>query len=182
MYAQQYVENDVLDKSPVELIRLLYSKAIDKLRQAIEHTAVDVATQGAGDIRERGACLARVMEIVAELQGALNPEAGGALAADLARLYDYMQRLLIEAATDSAAVQQLEEVKALLGNLYEGWSECEPQLPAQERSDSEGLAEPARNSALRLGPSGDDGLASGELTAPVAPAGYSGSECRVWTL
>ncbi len=124
MSARQYVENDLMDKSPVELIRLLYSKAIEKLQRAARHTR-------AGEVRERNNCLARVMEIVAELQGALNLEAGGEVAFELARLYDYVQRQLIDAAGDPAAVAPLEEVRLLFANLYEGWNECEP--PAAER-------------------------------------------------
>ena len=31
MYAQQYVDNDVLNVEPLELVCLLYSKAIEKL-------------------------------------------------------------------------------------------------------------------------------------------------------
>jgi flagellar protein FliS len=185
MYAQQYVDNDLLDKSPVELIRLLYSKAIDKLRQAAQHTR-------AGDIRGRSACLARVMEIVAALQDALDAEAGGVLAADLARLYDYMQRRLIEAATDSAAAQQLEEVRVLLGNLYEGWSGCEPPRPDPKRNGSE-ARESARATEETEAPGYSEATGygeapryseapAGELPAPAAPAGYSGSEGRVWTL
>ena len=173
MYAQQYVVNDLLDRSPVELIRLLYSKAIDKLRQAVRHTR-------AGDVRERGMCLARVMEIVAQLHGALNTEDGGVLAADLARLYDYMQQRLIEAAADPSAVQQLDEVNVLLGNLYEGWSDCEPPGPAPDQHDST-QTEPVQASA-ETERSGDEMPSAGALPSPVPPAGYSGSHGNVWTL
>lgn len=130
MYAQQYVENDLIDKSPVELVRLLYSKAIEKLDVATRHTA-------GGDIRERNTSLARAMEIVAELQGALDLEAGGDLAVELARIYDYAQRRLIEAAGSPGSVDQLKEARLLLANLYEGWSGMQPAAPrgsARERS------------------------------------------------
>jgi flagellar secretion chaperone FliS len=177
MYAQQYVENDLLDKSPVDLIRLLYSKAIEKLQLALRHTR-------AKDVRERNACLARVMEIVAELQGALNQEAGVDLAVQLAGLYDYVQRQLVEAVADPASVAQIEEVGVLLANLYDGWKDCEPtriqgQQPGEsanpgahvrrERTDNEG--EKVAIEAVE------------DMPSPLAPADHNSARGdRVWTL
>jgi flagellar protein FliS len=174
MYARQYVENDLLDKSPVELIRLLYSKAIEKLQRAQQHTR-------ANDIRGRNTCLARAMEIVAELQGALNLEAGGDLALQLARVYDYAQRQLIEAAADPASVSQLEEVRILLVNLYEGWQECKPP-PVQQQARESG--QPAPDPSPEQ-PAANDGhgFAAEPVPSPPAPAAYSGTGGdRVWTL
>jgi flagellar protein FliS len=176
MYARQYVENDLLDRSPIELIRLLYSKAIEKLQLAVRHT-------GAGDVRERNACLARVMEIVAELQGALNLDAGGDLAVQLAALYDYVQRQLIEAAAEPAAVTQLEEVRVLLVNLHEGWRDCEP-LPVEGQHPDE-TNHPGRAGQAMDYPSGSGGeeFAVEEITSPLGPADYVGARAdRVWTL
>lgn len=176
MYARQYVENDLLDKSPVELIRLLYSKAIEKLQLALRHTR-------ANHIRERNACLARVMEIVAELQGALNLEAGGEVASQLASLYDYMQRQLVEAAADPASVSQLEEVRVLFGNLYEGWKECEPPpLPGQQPGESDN-PDPAGQVREQRTESDDEEFAIEEMPSPLAPPEYVGARGdRVWTL
>jgi flagellar protein FliS len=176
MHARQYVENDLLDKSPVELIRLLYAKAIEKLQLAARHTR-------ASDVRERNACLARVMEIVAELQGALNLEAGGELAVQLAALYDYVQRQLIEAAAEPAAVAQLEEVRVLLVNLHEGWRDCEPP-PVEQQHPDEG-AQPGRAAQVIDYPTGSGGeeLAIEEITSPPGPADNVGARAdRVWTL
>jgi len=175
MYAWQYVENDLLDKSPVELIRLLYSKAIEKLHLAQRHTR-------ASDVRERNACLARAMEIIAELQGALNLEAGGDLALDLARLYDYMQRQLIEAAADPAAVAQFEEVRVLLVNLYEGWKECDPP-PVQGREPGESANPELAAQVRQRSETDDEESAIEEVPSPLAPAEYGGARGdRVWTL
>jgi flagellar secretion chaperone FliS len=165
MYARDYVENDVLDKSPVELIRLLYSKAIEKLQLTLLYSGPD-------ELRQRNNCLARVMEIVAELQGALNMEAGGELALELARLYDYMQRQLIEAAAEPPAVERLEAVRALFGNLYDGWKECEPPPPPQQPGESAAAGAP-----------GDEKSSAEDMGSAPVPADYSGKGGdRVWTL
>jgi flagellar protein FliS len=175
MYARQYVENDLLDRSPIELIRLLYSKAIEQLQRAVRHTRD-------GDVRERNACLARVMEIVAELQGALNLDAGGDLAVQLAALYDYVQRQLIEAAAEPAAVAQLEEVRVLLVNLHEGWRDCEPPPAADQPPDE--TSHPGRAPQAMDDPSGSgEEFAVDEITSPPGPADYVGARAdRVWTL
>jgi flagellar protein FliS len=161
MYAQRYVENDLMVETPVELVRLLYSKAIEKCTQAAAHTR-------GGDIRERGACLARVMEIVTELQASLNFEAGD-LALELARLYDYIQRRLIDAAGDASSATQIEEVGVLLGNLFEGWRDCEPPSPAGP-SEVESIA---RTPAFHTLP---------DLAASLVPSADPSRESRVWTL
>ena len=70
MYAESYVENDVLNQDPVELVRLLYSKAIERVREARGHLE-------AGRIPQRAETIAHVMEIILELQATLNLEEGG---------------------------------------------------------------------------------------------------------
>jgi flagellar protein FliS len=176
MFARQYIENDLLDKSPVELIRLLYAKAIEKLQLAQQHTR-------AHEVRERNACLARVMEIIVELQGALNLEAGGELALQLARLYDYVQRQLIEAAADPDSVAQLEEARVLLGNLHEGWQQCDPPPgPGQQPAESAAPEPPAHELAQRSESAGEQ-FVSEEIPAALAPFDYGRAQGdRVWTL
>ena len=68
--AYEYVENDLLDKDPWDLVCLLYSKAIEKLNQAVSHL-------DSGDIDERSKAISRAMEILLELTSSLNGEAGG---------------------------------------------------------------------------------------------------------
>jgi len=116
MYSHEYVDNEVLNVQPLELVCLLYSKAIEKLNQARQHLAV-------GRIQQRCEAIARAMEIVAELQGSLNAEAGGEVARNLDRLYIYVQERLVEANTQQAEAPLAESVR-LLTTLHEGWKEC----------------------------------------------------------
>ena len=57
MYAQEYVDNEVLNVEPLELVCLLYSKAIEKRHQARDHLAAD-------RLPERGEAIGLAMEIV----------------------------------------------------------------------------------------------------------------------
>jgi flagellar protein FliS len=166
MYARQYVENDIAGRTPIELVRLLYSKALEKLRSAAEHTA-------RGRVRERSQCLTRVMQIVAELQGALHSD-GGEIARDLARLYDYAQQRLAEAAGDAGGIAPIDEVEAVLANLYEGWIACEPEADSAGPQD---LQQRAANRERR----NEFVFPEGDLARAGAPTAYSGAG-RAWML
>ena len=120
MYAEAYVANDVEHQDPVELVRLLYSKAIAKLGEALDHLE-------AGRIPERATAVAHASEVLLELQAALNMEAGGEIALNLARLYVYMQERLAEGNAQQTA-EPLEECRSLLSTLLEGWRECETEV------------------------------------------------------
>jgi flagellar protein FliS len=121
MYSHEYVENEVLNVQPLELVCLLYSKAIEKLSQARVHLA-------AGRVQQRSEAIGRAMEIVAELQGSLNAEAGGEIARNLDRLYVYVQERLVEANAQQIEAPLAESV-GLLTTLYEGWKECRDREP-----------------------------------------------------
>ena len=116
MYAAAYVENDIEHQDPVELVRLLYSKAIAKLGEALEHLE-------SGRIPERAAAVAHASEILLELQSTLDMKAGGDLAVDLARLYVYMQERLAEGNARQSA-EPIVECRDLLATVLEGWREC----------------------------------------------------------
>jgi flagellar protein FliS len=116
MHNHEYVDNEVLNIQPLELVCLLYSKAIEKLNQARVHLA-------ARRIHERSEAIGRAMEIIAELQGSLNAEAGGEIAGNLERLYVYVQEKLVEANTQQTQPPLTESIR-LLTTLHEGWKEC----------------------------------------------------------
>jgi flagellar protein FliS len=118
MQAYAYLENDVLSMEPLDLTRLLYAKAIERLNQARHHLE-------SGKIRERSEAIAHAQEIVMELQASLNGDAGE-IAESLAALYGYIQLRLADANARQSRVP-LDEAAALLETLYEGWKECRPE-------------------------------------------------------
>ena len=122
MQAYAYLENDVLSMEPLELTRLLYAKAIERLYQARQHLDT-------GRIRERSEAIAHVQEIVMELQASLNGDAGE-IAESLAALYSYIQIRLADANARQARAP-LDEAAALLETLYEGWKECRLESEAE---------------------------------------------------
>ena len=76
------------------------------------------------------------MAIIVELQGALDGDAGGQIAKDLAKLYDYIQDRLITGHAERNG-EPLVEARNLLQTLLGGWQDCraalEEPVPEPER-------------------------------------------------
>jgi len=120
-YRQTGVAAATVETDPVKLIAMLLGGAIDRLAFA----------RGAMLRKEREAKhhdLRAAMSIIEHLRLVLDLKAGGELAANLARLYDYMLGRLPAAnlADDPAG---LDEVIALLREIKGGWDE----MPATAR-------------------------------------------------
>ena len=108
-----YLESRILSADPIELIAILYEHAIRFTGEARESLAKR-------DIATRSARISRVIAILGELDGSLNHAAGGAISANLARLYQYMrERLMVANLKQEDAA--LAEVERLLTTLAEAW-------------------------------------------------------------
>ena len=110
---QAYRQTEVRSSSPLELVVMLYDGALRftaEARQAIER----------GDIAARRLAVDRALAIIIHLQSTLDLEQGGAIAADLHRLYDYVSRRLLDASMQNA-VAPLDEARKVLQSLREGW-------------------------------------------------------------
>jgi flagellar protein FliS len=109
-----YLKNRVLAADAVELIHLLY-----------EHAAMQVAAAreclASGDIIGRSKAISKTLAILGELEGSLDHQAGGSISRNLARLYQYMRKRLLDANVKRDA-EPLTEVESLLRTLHEGWT------------------------------------------------------------
>jgi flagellar protein FliS len=118
-----YLESRILSADPLELVEILYQtayRAVEKARQCLRR----------GDIAGRTKEINRAIGTLAELASALDRQAAGELGLNLAQLYDYIQRRLIEAHIQQAE-PPLAEVSQLLATLLEGWSAvCRKPEPA----------------------------------------------------
>lgn len=122
-YQQVHVTTGVDNASPHELVGMLFDGLLEMLAEA----------RGAlrsGDIARKGRAISRAGRIVDEgLNGGLNMAEGGAIAADLRRLYEYIMLRLVHAnaRNDDAA---LAECVALIEPLRSGWSAIAERAPA----------------------------------------------------
>jgi flagellar protein FliS len=82
--------------------------------------------------------LVRAQDIVVELRGSLNHEAGGDIATQLAALYDYCYRQLV-AANVKKDPAPAREVLGILHDLGTAWQ----QIAAQQRQAQAASVNPA---------------------------------------
>jgi flagellar secretion chaperone FliS len=117
-----YFEQQILTVDPIELIRLVYQRALASVGEAREHLRHK-------RILERSAAISRAYMAMHELQSALQPEVAPELCGRLQSLYLYMQQRLLEANMHQGD-KPLAEVLKLLTTLAEGWAGVAEQLSA----------------------------------------------------
>lgn len=139
-----YLEGEVLTASPVRLIEILFDLGMSTIENAR-------ACCRNGDIAGRGQFITKAVEILAELTNSLDFDAGGDLAKNYARLYDYCQRRLLEAHIKQSE-PMLEEVQSLLGELREAWqgvvATCTPRCLTDEEVLAEQVLVPSGESRI----------------------------------
>jgi len=113
--ARSYVQTQAVSATPLQLVAMLYDAAV--ISAAAAHDALVRR-----DIPARRAAVNKLLNIIAELQNALDMERGGALAAELDRLYDYMVRRLMEAVSTQSAAP-VEGVQRVLVTLRDAWQQ-----------------------------------------------------------
>jgi flagellar secretion chaperone FliS len=114
-----YLESRVLSADPLELVRILYRLAIDRIREARQHLA-------SGDIAARSKAVSTASQALTELSSSLDHQQGGEMSRRLAQLYDYMQWRLVDASFHQSA-GPLDEVLGLLTTLLEAWDQIRPE-------------------------------------------------------
>jgi flagellar protein FliS len=78
---------------------------------------------------EKARLLNRAVSIIGELRSSLDMKAGGQIAVNLADLYDYMCRLVLQANADNS-IKRLDEASKLLHEIRGAWI----AIPAQART------------------------------------------------
>ena len=127
--------------SKEKILLLLYEKAIFCLK---------VARKGLEEEnpKVKGENLSKVLAILTEFECALDKENGGAIADSLAELYTYCTDRLTAANiyNDGNAIQ---EVEAILAELYEGFKDASQQA-ADNRAFHQTAATPATTGGMRI--------------------------------
>jgi flagellar secretion chaperone FliS len=118
---KSYLENEVLNADPLKLVELLYGGALDAIHQARQHLAKR-------EIRQRSQAITKAQLIIFELANSLDPDQGGAVSTQLARLYQYIGQLLVDANVQQKDAP-LAEASQLLSTLLQGWQQCSKPFP-----------------------------------------------------
>ena len=121
---QQYqsisVQGCMTDASPHQIIVMQLDGALDRV----------AAARGAitrNEIGRKGELLSSAIAIVDSLRASLDHERGGEISANLASLYDYIERRLVEINMTSD-ISLLREVGSLLTEIKIGWASIPAEL------------------------------------------------------
>ncbi len=110
-----YKEISISTASPTKLVVMLYQGAIRFLKQAED----DIRRK---DIVNKSQSVDRAMAIIQHLQGTLDLDKGGEVAADLDRLYTYFSTRIFDGSA-KLDLKAFEEVIQLLTVLLSAWEE-----------------------------------------------------------
>jgi len=116
---QQYRATKVETAGSVDLVVMLYQGAVKFIRLALQ-------SLDQNDAKAAHTNFVRAQDIVVELLGSLNREAGGDIAKQLAGLYDYCYRRLIVANVKRDQDAAREVIK-ILRDLGTAWQEIAVQ-------------------------------------------------------
>ncbi|MFP1741856.1 flagellar export chaperone FliS [Lonsdalea quercina] len=119
-YAQVGLESGVMSASPHKLITMLFDGAISALVRA------DIFMEQ-GDTVEKGNAITKAIRIIdSGLLASLDMEKGGEISTNLAQLYDYMIRQLLQANLHNDRAL-LENITELLRGIADSWKEISPE-------------------------------------------------------
>ncbi|HND15182.1 MAG TPA: flagellar protein FliS, partial [Pseudomonadales bacterium] len=105
----------------------------ESLDGAIDRIAQARGALASGDRAATGEALGKALGIIGGLQGCLDRDRGGEVAANLDRLYDYMTRRLADVHRGEGAAP-LDEVSGLLITIRSGWEGIRSHLPVESPS------------------------------------------------
>ena len=108
-----YKSDEILTLSPVGLVVRVQTKAVQSLKRAGDLLAAGRVTESRSEVN-------RARSLIAELRGALDHEAGGEIAAELDRIYEYLIASFLRAGgTPNAAV--LNSAAGILDRIRDGF-------------------------------------------------------------
>lgn len=108
-----HLEQDVLQRTPEQMVPLLYQHLLGHLRDAAHCLDTD-------DAAGRAHHADRALAILFELMDTLDQERGGELAARLSALYSYFATVIIELGR-SHDVDLLRRVMDMIAMLHHSW-------------------------------------------------------------
>ena len=118
-----YKKTSVQTASKEQILLMLYQAAIKNCKKAIE--AIEMK-----NVQKKGEHIAKLQDIVIELNNSLDFEVGGDVARELASLYDYILYSSTQANIKIEA-EPLEGSLKVLKTLYDGWAQAIKSLKTE---------------------------------------------------
>ncbi len=119
--AATYQRNAVMTASPEKLVVMLYDGAI----KSLEKCRIALEDKGQAHSAAVGEDMSRAIGIVGELRASLDHAAGGDIARDLDRLYEYTLDQLSQANLQRTP-EGIQNALRVMRTLKEGWDGIAP--------------------------------------------------------
>ncbi len=149
---EQYLRNSVLTATPEQLQMMLYDGAIRFATQARE-------TIQSRDIEQTHNLLTRAQRILVELQNGLRPEMAPEICRQMAGLYSFVYRRLIDANVNKD-VAALDEALQILNHMRETWILLMEKLRQERSGTASSSASATRASVPEPAPVGAGGFSA----------------------
>lgn len=119
-YQRVNAQTSIVDADPHRLIQLLYQGALERINMAR-------ARIQARDFEGKNRLINGTVDIIAGLRGFLDFEKGGELATKLESLYDYVERVLVQANMRND-LTCLDEAASIINQIKSGWDGIRDQV------------------------------------------------------
>ena len=127
---KNYQTAETLGHSQLELILQVYDGALTALKKALSAYEVEQLDSGYNELE-------KAKRFVTHLYTTLNLEAGGEVAANLARLYAFVIGE-INSVQATKNTEQLTKVRMVLKNIRDGWAGLKEQVETDQGDQAEG--------------------------------------------
>lgn len=124
-YQHVSIEAGILSADPYRLIQILFESALEKLIIAKKFIEIN-------NVHDKGVALSLAISIIETLQASLNEEEGGEIAENLAELYAYMLRTLIQVNLHNDLVK-LDEIIQLIVTIKTAWDNMPREIVENEK-------------------------------------------------
>lgn len=139
--AAAYFQTKVTTTDQGDIVVMLYDGAIKFLNQAVEHLA-------ANDMAQKGLALSRALDVINELDSALNMEKGGSLSENLHSLYLFCSNHLVTANLKKDP-ERIGHVIKILSGLRSAYSEILTLPEAREAAQKAAASLRANTTPIR---------------------------------
>ena len=126
-----YVENQVRNADPLELILMLYKKAISCLK--IAKKAIEEGLSDPERVKKKAENITRATEILAYLQGSLNFEKGQEIAKNLNEIYETLISELVRANIENN-IEIIAKTIEILEDLKKAWEDARCNIVNSKKS------------------------------------------------
>ncbi len=123
--ADVYLQNLVENASPLQLVVMLYDKAIHCIDSAIE--SIQGGLDSLENVKSKAENLTRAMDILIVLRASIDYERGKEISKNLDQIYEVLIDEIVKANMKND-IEILSKIRDILIELREAWEEAEKNL------------------------------------------------------